>query len=116
MWDTRKFKLYVPEDKLKRVESLLEEILEQRFVKIRKLARVARMIGSFYLAMGNVTRFHMRGMMSQIAMVVDRYGWNGALGIEDRVVTELEFWRRNLRDLNGWEMRMLDKVVYCRDG
>ena len=58
----------------------------------------------------------MRGMMSQIAMVVDRYGWNGALRIEDRVVTELEFWRRNLRDLNGWEMRMSDKVVYCRDG
>ena len=22
----------------------------------------------------------------------------------------------NLRDLNGWEMRALDKVVYCKDG
>ena len=49
-------------------------------------------------------------------MVVDRYGWNGDLRIEERVVTELEFWRKNLRDLNGWEMRMSDKVVYCRDG
>ncbi len=56
LWDTRKFKLYVPEDKLKRVELLLEEILEQRFMKVRKLARVAGMVGSFYLAMGNVTR------------------------------------------------------------
>ena len=52
LWDTRRFKLYVMEDKLKRVELLLEEILEQRFVKVRKLARVAGMIGSFYLAMG----------------------------------------------------------------
>ena len=52
LWDTRRFKLYVKEDKLKRVELLLEEILEQRFVKVRKLARVAGMIGSFYLVMG----------------------------------------------------------------
>ena len=41
LWDTRKFKLFVTEDKLKRVEHLLVEILEQRFVKVRKLARVA---------------------------------------------------------------------------
>ena len=48
MWDTRIFKLYLTEDKLKRVELLLVEILEQRFVKVRKLARVAEMIGNFY--------------------------------------------------------------------
>ena len=52
LWDTRRFKLYVTENKLKTVELLLEEILEQRFVKVRMLARVAGMIGSFYLAMG----------------------------------------------------------------
>ena len=85
-------------------------------MKIRKLARVAGMIGSFYLAMGIVTRFHTRGMMSQIAMMVDRYGLNGSLNVEDRVVMELKFWRKNLRDLNRWEMRMSDKVVYCRGG
>ena len=34
LWDTRRFKLYVTDDKLKRVELLLEEILEQRFVKV----------------------------------------------------------------------------------
>ena len=36
--------------------------------------------------------------------------------IDDRVVVELKFWRRNLRDLNGWEMQVLDKVLYCREG
>ena len=41
LWKTRRFKLYVTEDKLKRVELLLVEILEQIFVKVRKLARVA---------------------------------------------------------------------------
>ena len=74
------------------------------------------MIGSFYLAIGNVCRFHTKGMMSQIVKVVEKYGWNGGMKIGYRVVIELEFRRRNLRDLNGWEMRALDKVVYCKDG
>ena len=41
LWDTRKFKLFVPEDKLSRVDSLLEEILKERFVKVIRLARLA---------------------------------------------------------------------------
>ena len=49
------------------------------------------MIGSFGLAIGNVCRFHTRGMMSQIASVAERYGWNGSLRIDDRVVVELMF-------------------------
>ena len=47
------------------------------------------MIGSFYLVMGNVCRFHARGMMSQIAMVVDRYGWNGGM---DYWISDKDFW------------------------
>ena len=75
MWNTRKFKL-------DRVESLLEELLQEKgmFVKVKKLAKVAGMISSFYMAMGNVCKFHNRGMMLQIAMIVQRYGWNGDRG------------------------------------
>ena len=25
------------------------------------------------------------------------------------------FWKGNRRELNGWEMQVLDKVVYCGD-
>ena len=60
-------------------------------MKVRRLARVAGIISSFYLGMGNVTRFHTRGMMSQIALELDRYRWNGGMEIGDRVVMELEF-------------------------
>ena len=74
LWDTRTFKLFIPEDKLSRVQCLLEDVLWERFVKVRRLVKVAGMIGSFYLAMGNVCRFHTRGMMSQIANVTERYG------------------------------------------
>ena len=54
--------------------------------------------------------------MYQKANGVERYGWNGGKKIDDGVVVELVFWKRDLRDLNGWEMRALDKVVYYKDG
>ena len=44
----------------------------ERFVKVRRLAKLAGMIGSFYLAMENVYRFHTRGMMSQIVNVIGK--------------------------------------------
>ena len=82
----------------------------------QKVSKVGRDDWKFYLVMGNVCKFHTRGLMSQIAYVTERYGWNGGMRIDERVVFELKFWRKNLRDLNGWEMRMLEKVVYCKDG
>ena len=53
------FKLWVREEKLVRVEGLLEDLWNKRKerVKVRKLAKVAGVIGSFTLAMGNVARF-----------------------------------------------------------
>ena len=68
----------MPLDKLDRAKSLLEELLQEkgRFVKFKNLAEVVGIIGSFYLAMGNICRFHDRGMISQIASVKERYGWN----------------------------------------
>ena len=69
------------------------------------MARVAGVIGSFTLAMGNLGIFHMRGMLSQVAEVARKFGWEGKCVIEERVVEDIMFWRKNLRDLNGWNMR-----------
>ena len=57
------FKLWVMEKKLARVECLLEELWKERgeMVRVRKLAKIAGVIGSFTLAMGNVARFYTRG-------------------------------------------------------
>ena len=34
----------------------------------------------------------------------------------ERVVEEIMFWRKNLRGLNGWNMRDSEDVVYCKEG
>ena len=54
VWDTWKFKLFMLEEELNRLECLLEDVLQKRSMKVRRLVKVAGMIGSFYLAMGNV--------------------------------------------------------------
>ena len=66
MWDTVNFKLWVTEEKLGRVEMLLEDLWKKRneMVGVKEIARVAGVIGSFTLAIGNVVRFHTRGMLT----------------------------------------------------
>ena len=79
-------------------------------MKVKKLVNIAGMIGSFALVIGIVCRFHTRGMISQIANVAERYGWNGSLRMDDRVLVCLMFWKRNSRELNSWEMRSSKEV------
>ena len=82
MWDTVGFKLWVTEEKLVRVEMLLEEFWKKRreIVGVREIARVAGVIGSFTLAMGNVGRFYTRGMLTQVAEMLERAGWQCMVG------------------------------------
>ena len=110
--------MFVPEEKLERVEGMLEELwnVRKESVEVWKLARVAGVIGSFSLAMGNVARFHMQGMLSQITEVSRKFGWESKCWMEERVVGDIMFWRKNLRDLNGWNMREMEDVVYGKRG
>ena len=104
--DTVDFKLWVTEKKLVRVEMLLEELWKKRreMVGVREIVKVAGVIGSFTLAMGNVTRFYTKGMLTQVAEMAGRVRWESHGLMEGRVLDEIVFWRKNLRSLNGWRM------------
>ena len=73
-------------------------------VGVREIARVAGVIGSFTLAMGNVARFFTRGMLTQVAEMSEKAGWESHGLMESRVLDEIVFWMKNLRRLNGWRM------------
>ena len=53
VWDTVRFKLFVPEEKLQRAEDLVKEMLRKssESVKVRMIAKIAALLGSFTLAM-----------------------------------------------------------------
>ena len=103
MWDTVNFKLWVTEEKLGRVEMLLEDLWKKRneMVGVKEIVRVASVIGSFTLALGNVVRFHTRGMLTQVAEMSERAGWESHSRMEKRVLDEILFWIKNLGSLNG---------------
>ena len=86
-WDIVSFKLFVPEDKLERVEGLLEDLWLARndVVSVHSIAKVAGVIGSFTLAMGNSARFYTRGMLTQVAELSQKSGWESSGKMEDRV-------------------------------
>ena len=117
VWDTVGFKLWVTEEKLVRVEVLLDELFKKRseMIGVRELAKVAGVIGSFMLAMGNVARFYTRGMLTQVAEMAGRTGWESHGLMERRVVEEILFWKEILRRLNGWRMHGTEDVVYCAE-
>ena len=76
VWDTVRFQLWVTEEKLARAEELLEDLWKRRgeMVRVMEIARVAGVIGSFTLAMGNVARFYTRGMLQQVVDMSERAG------------------------------------------
>ena len=97
MWDTAKFMLFVPEEKLKRAEVLIEEMIVEssESMKVRRIAKIAGLLGSFTLAMGSTARFYSRGMLSQVARVVNKEGWESFCMLDGRVMEELRFWQKN---------------------
>ena len=68
-------------------------------------------MGSLRLAMGEITRFYTRSMLTQLVEVTEQFGWSGKLYLSDRAVGELLHWRNNLRKCNGHSMRKEDKVL-----
>ena len=110
-FDTVQFKLSVSQETLKKAETVIKQVLQQKTVETKLLARVAGLLISFHLAMGEVTRFNTRAIMMNIAEVTERYGWKGKLTIDTRVEEELSFWEKNLFSLNGNRIRKEDKVV-----
>ena len=88
-------------------------LLDRRMVLVptKELAGVAGLLGSLQLAMGEVTRFYIRSMLTQLVEVTDCFGWSGKLFMGERVVRELLFWRNNLKSCNGHSMRKEDKVL-----
>jgi hypothetical protein len=113
VFDTVNFELTVPEWKMKKSMDAVVSLLDRRkvWVPTRELAGVAGLLGSLQLAMGEVTRFYTRSMLTQIVEVTDRFGWSGKLFLSERVVQELLFWRNNLESCNGRSMRVEDKVL-----
>ena len=113
VFETVNFRLAVPEWKMVKALGAVMSLLDKRrsLVPTKELASVAGLLGSFRLAMGEVTRFYTRSLLTKLVEVTEQFGWSGNLYLGDRVVEELLFWRNNARRCNGYRMRKEDRVL-----
>ena len=112
VWDFKNFKLWVPEEKLRRAEEEVRRLLRStgEEVPVKQVAKVIGLLGSFYLAMGSIVRFRTRALLINIARETELRGWGVKTILGSREVEELRFWEQEIRGLNGYIMRQKDKV------
>ena len=105
-WNSQLFRLFVTERKIVKAERLVAELANaQGQVTVRHVARLVGLLVSFYLAMGPISRFQSRGLMTLVATTVKKSGWNAHVLLDSESKIELDFWMKNMRELNGALMR-----------
>ena len=108
IWDTNHFRLFVTDKKIAKALALVTELSQTIGpVALRTVARLVGLLVSFYLAMGPISRFHSRGLMTFVASQVQNLGWNGSATLDTHSRIELSFWTENMLSLNGALMRNL---------
>ena len=114
--NTKDFKVFVPERKIVKCESKIDELMEKGGgpVKLKELASVVSLIISFGLGMGRPCRFFTRFSSMAIAEAEKKVGWNGMLCLTQEVCREMEYWRRSMRRINGHPIRHRPGVKVVR--
>ena len=104
--NTKTFDVKIPEDKVKKAERKVEEILRSpNQVPVKTLASFTGLIISFSPGIGRTTRFRTRFMTMEIARTAEEQGWKASISLSLEVLKELNFWKQNLRSLNGFPIR-----------
>ena len=77
VWDTVEFKLFVPEDKIKRTKEKVEELLEKERerILIRKIASFFGVMTSLRPALGDIARFRTRFLLQIVDEAQKVGGW-----------------------------------------
>ena len=106
--------LFVTETRLQKLEQSLDNILgSPKKVTAQQLAAVAGQIVSMSRAIGPKVYLHTRHIYFAIET---REHWGSILQFDSKLTTELRFWVRNVRELNGRNMftepQHFDTMVY----
>ena len=108
-------KFFIPVKKIQRIITSAQEILSGRKVQLRKLASFVGFVQSCSKALGPVSRLMLRAsyfFMAQCLNVCSSY--NRFYVIPDSVRDELNFWRCEIEELNGYPISPSKSVTETR--
>lgn len=94
--------LFVTQDRVDRAEQSIESIInclsKNRFIKVRTLASVTGQIISMQTVFGKLVCLKTRAMHE---CIISRASWDAPVFVTDDALSEFHFWKINLRRLNG---------------
>ena len=110
--NTIKFDICIPEDKINKLQEMLDIAIQSKHCSYRLVAKIAGFLQSLFLAVGPALRLFTRNMHFAIAT---RTYWNDIFLIQAQLMEELKFWRYNITAFNGYSIRpkySFDYVIY----
>ena len=100
--NTIKMQFQVPQTKVAKLKPQLNAAIQDCFITIRKLAKIAGFVNSMSLAVGPISRLLTRQMYFAIE---SRSGWDHLLCISGSLLKELKFWYMNIDCFNSYSIR-----------
>ena len=105
-------KFFIPEKKIVKLLAEIDSLLSSKKVKLRVFASFLGLLQSCNKALGPVVRLMTRVSYLFLMHNVDRHSWNFFVSISPEVISELQFWQKNIVELNGFQfhvdMTMID--------
>ena len=108
-------KLFITEERIKRLEAAIEALLSQidhdqySLVQVRALASVIGQVISLQNVVGKKVRLMTRQMYR---CVLSRASWNAPVIVTEEARSELQFWKENARNLNDSGKSLDRKTFY----
>ena len=99
---SRSMKFFIPEKKLIMITDELQQLLSQRRVKVRAVARILGLLQSCGRALGNIVRLRTRYLYMWLNQKLENGSFNHFFSISEEGINEIQFWIQNLRELNGF--------------
>ena len=112
IWNMGTGCICIPEEKLKNLKGILQEVEKAPCIRARQLASITGKIITMGLAVGPVARLRTRNMY---CLLNTRQSWQDLLQIEENVKDEFTFWVTCVDKINGqklWRSPAAVRVVY----
>ena len=111
--DLGKGQIYVPSEKIERLKSVLQQVVDSPNLRAKKLASIIGKLISMSLAVGPVAWLMTRSLY---AVLNSRYYWCQILQLTPEALQEIQFWLHHIDKLNGqgiWHSPAAIRVVFA---
>ena len=96
-WNLQFQTLSIPQKKIVKLQTSINDALASRKIKARQLASVTGLINSTSIVFGSICKLMTKALHRRINCVLT---WDSVLTLDSDSIKELQFWLRSVKNLN----------------